>query len=178
MYQGNHNRVNVDIGGSKTIYNIIGSSGAANVSIKIYGTSVDSEYLSTTLTGLDTNPNLTSLLINTYQANASATTLLSLDQVSMFKYVIILISYINGSWLTLNLSFSTGGYTTTNLVNSTTNPTTYGYIIDSDPTSGYPRIQNKTGSVLSGTINNFFHLCSMRCIGVCISLFVAKILLY
>ena len=109
MYQGNNNRVNVDIGGSKTIYNIIGSSGAANVSIKIYGTSVDSEYLSTTLTGLDTNPNLASLLINTYQADASATTLLSLDQESMFKYLIILVSYINGSWLTLNLSFSTGG---------------------------------------------------------------------
>ena len=73
----------------------------------------------------------------------------------MFKYVIILISYINGCWLTLNISFSTGGYTTTNLVNSITNATTCGYSIDSDTTSGYPRIQNQTGSVLSGTINNF-----------------------
>ncbi len=40
-------------------------------------------------------------------------------------------------------------------MNSTTTPSSYVYTIDSDPTSGYPRFQNKTGSNMGWTYNRF-----------------------
>ena len=53
------------------------------LTVKIHGTSVDSEYLSTTLTGLDTNSNVTKVQeFTTADANPYTVTTISTDIVT------------------------------------------------------------------------------------------------